>query len=120
MSKKKQKKTEEVIIDPRLMLDRSSVVVHVEVIKQVSFLSVHIDSELKCHTRHGCGQGSISAYISYGVSSNMLFFLYKATIECVLRYGIIVWFGSLTVKLRAQIINLVRVSGKIMGTHADN
>lgn len=45
----------------------------------------------------------------------MLIF-YKATIESVLRYGIIVWFKSLTVKLRAQINNVLRVAGKIMGT----
>lgn len=40
----------------------------------------------------------------------MLF--YKAMIESVLRYGIIVWFGNLTVKLRAQINKLFGESGR--------
>lgn len=45
------KKTEEVIIDPRLVGDRSSVVVHGQDIKQVdSYKYYHIDSELKWHS----------------------------------------------------------------------
>jgi len=86
-------KTEEVIIDLRFVGDRSY--------KYYKYLGVHIDSELTCH---GCVQGSISTYI-----------FYKATIESIVRYGIVVWFGSLTVKLRAQINNLVGTP-KIMWT----
>lgn len=47
----------------------------------------------------------------FGVSSNIMLF-YKAMIESILRYGIIVWFGNLTVKLRAQINKLFGESGR--------
>ena len=40
---------------------------------------------------------------------------YRATIESVLRFGITNWFGNLTVKSKAQICNLVKTAGKIMG-----
>lgn len=39
---------------------------------------------------------------------------YKATIESI-RYGIIVWFGNLTVKIKTQVNNPMRVAEKIMG-----
>lgn len=120
------KKTEEVIIDPRSVGDRSSVVIHGEAIKQVpsyKYLGVYIDSEFKWHTHVSWVCTRIHQRLHFlqrlrlfGVSSNIMLIFYKATIESVLRYGIIVWFGSLTVKSRAQINNVLRVAGKIMGT----
>lgn len=120
------KKTEEVIIDPRSVGDRSSVVVYGEAIKQVAsykYLGVHIDSELKWHMHVSMVCTKVHQHLHFlrrlrlfGVSNNIMLIFYKATIESVLRYGIVVWFGSLTVKLRAQINSLVRVAGKIMGT----
>jgi len=115
-------KTEEVIIDLRLVGDRSSAVVHGEAIKQVAsykYLGVHIDSELTLHKHVSwvCARVHFLRRLRlFGVSSNIMLIFYKATIKSILRYGIVVWFGSLTVKLRAQINNLVKVAGKIMGT----
>lgn len=47
-------------------------------------------------------------------------FFYKATIESVLHYRNIIWFGNLKVKMRAQISSLVKVAGKIMGAQTLN
>ena len=44
----------------------------------------------------------------------MLF--YRATIGSIIRYGITTWFGNLTVRAKAQLQNLVKRAGKIMGT----
>ena len=44
----------------------------------------------------------------------MLF--YRATIESIIRYGITTWFGNLTVRAKAQLQNLVKRAGEIMGT----
>ena len=44
----------------------------------------------------------------------MLF--YRATIESIIRYGITTWFGNLTVRPKAQLQNLVKRAGEIMGT----
>ena len=40
---------------------------------------------------------------------------FRATIESVLRFGITSWFGNLTVKHKAQISNLVKAAGKVIG-----
>jgi len=100
-------------------------VVHGEAIKVASYkyLGVHIDSELMWHKHVSWVCARVHQRLHFlrrlrlfGVSSNIMLIFYKATIESILRYGIVVWFGSLIVKLRAQINNLVRVAGKIMGT----
>ena len=44
----------------------------------------------------------------------MLIF-YRASIESIVRYGITNWFGNLTVKLKSEILRLVKTAGKIMG-----
>jgi len=98
-------KTEEVIIDPR-----SVTVVHGEAIKQGGIWGSNIwGSTLTVSLRvMGVCKGPSAPTFSKEI-------FYKATIESIVRYGIVVWFGSLTVKLRAQINNLVGTP-KIMWT----
>ncbi len=42
-------------------------------------------------------------------------FIYRAVIESVLTFSLIVWFGSSTAQQRSQINNITRVASKIIG-----
>lgn len=119
------KKTEEVIIDPKLVGDRSLIAINGQHVKQVysyKYLGVYIDSELKWHTHVSSVCTRVHQRLHFlrrlrlfGVSSNIMLIFYRASIESILRYGIIAWFGNLSVQMKAQIDSLVRVAGKIMG-----
>lgn len=83
---------------------------------------MNIDSELNWHSQVSSLCARIYQQLHFlrrlrlfGVSSSIMMTFYKATIESILRYGIIVWFGNLTVKMKTQVNNLMRVAGKITG-----
>ena len=44
----------------------------------------------------------------------MLIF-YRAVLESLVRFGITVWFGNLSVQLRSKLLRLVQTAGKIIG-----
>ncbi len=44
-----------------------------------------------------------------------MFNFYRAVIESVLTFSLIVWFGSSTAQQRSQINNITRVASKIIG-----
>lgn len=48
------------------------------------------------------------------MSSCIILTFYKATILSILGYGIIVWSGNLTAKIRTHVNNLMRVEGKTL------
>lgn len=50
----------------------------------------------------------------HGVDKNIMLIFYRASIESLLRYGL-TWFGNLSIKLKSQILNLIKRAGKIMG-----
>ncbi len=51
----------------------------------------------------------------FGISKVGIFNFYRAVIESVLTFSLIVWFGSSTAQQRSQINNTTRVASKIIG-----
>ncbi len=51
----------------------------------------------------------------FGVSKVGMFNFYRAVIESVLTFSLIVWFGSSTTQQRSQINNITRVASKMIG-----
>lgn len=51
----------------------------------------------------------------FGIEKDIMMAFYRASIESIIRYGIIIWFGNLSVKLKAQLQTLIKRAGKIMG-----
>lgn len=84
------------------------------------YSGANIDCELNWHSRVSSLCVRIRQLLHlrrlrlFGVSSSIMLTFYKATIESILRYGIIVWVGNLTVNIWTQVNNLMRVAGKIM------
>lgn len=121
-------KTVEMVIDPHLVGDDSPLTIHGQVIEQVSsfkYLGVHIDRDLSWKTQVTKVCSKIHQRIHFlrrlrlfGVCQNIMLIFYRATIESVLRYAILSWFGNLLVKPKTQILNLVKMAGKIMGAQA--
>ncbi len=51
----------------------------------------------------------------FGVSKVGMFNFYRAVIESMLTFSLIVWFGSSTAQQRSQINNITRVASKMIG-----
>ncbi len=51
----------------------------------------------------------------YGVGSNILLAFYRAMLESLIRYGITVWFGNLSVQLKNILANIHKTAMKIIG-----
>ncbi len=51
----------------------------------------------------------------FGISKVAMFNFYRAVIESVLTFSLIVWFGSSTAQQRSQICNITRAASKIIG-----
>lgn len=118
-------KTVEMLFDPKSIGDRSPVTIHGNNINQQNsckYLGIHIDSDLSWQTQVATVCARIHQRLHFlrrlrlfGVSKNIMLIFYRAAIESILRYGVTSWFGNLSVKLKSQILNLVRVAGRIMG-----
>lgn len=51
----------------------------------------------------------------HGVDKDIMILFYKAAIESIVRYGMVVWFGNLSVKLKSSLQTLIKRAGKIIG-----
>lgn len=51
----------------------------------------------------------------HGVDKDIMLLFYKAAIESIVRYGMVAWFGNLSVKLKSQLQTLIKRAGKIIG-----
>ena len=51
----------------------------------------------------------------HGVEQKMLLIFYRAVLESLVRFGITVWFGHLSVTLRSKLVGLMQTAGKIIG-----
>ena len=51
----------------------------------------------------------------HGVDKEIMILFYKAAIESIVRYGMMAWFGNLSVKLKSQLQKLIIRAGKIIG-----
>ncbi len=50
-----------------------------------------------------------------GVGSNILLVFYRAMLESLIRYGITVWFGNLSVQLKNKLAHIHKTAMKIIG-----
>lgn len=49
------------------------------------------------------------------MEQRIILVFYRAALESIIRYGIVAWYGNLTVQSRSQIAGLVWTAMKIMG-----
>lgn len=118
-------KTKEMILDPRSVGDHSPVVIHDTHISQVStyrYLGIHLDNTFswKVHVESLCCRIQQRLYFLrrlrvFGVDQRIMFVFYQAVLESLVRYGISVWFGNLTVQLKNKLNRLIQTAMKVMG-----
>ena len=53
---------------------------------------------------------------AFGVDEKILVLFYRSIIESILRYGITVWFGNMSVQSKSQLSRLMRTATKITGS----
>jgi len=119
------KKTEEIIFDPKGIGDHHQVVIHNQNITQTQtykYLGVYIDSSLtwKTHTEWVCTRLHQRLYFLrrlrfYGVNKKIMMLFYKAVLESIVKYGVTVWFGNLSIQLKSKLAHLVLTALKIVG-----
>ena len=117
-------KTQDMIFDAKcIAADHVPVVIHGEEIAQISqykYLGVHLDNKLSwnVHVHSVCSKVHQRLYFlrrlrAFGVNEKILVFFYRSIIESILRYGITVWFGNLSVQSKSQLSRLMRSAMKI-------
>ena len=120
-------KTQEVVIDLRKKHDPVPPLTikgeHIKQVSQAKFLGTIITSNLswdensssirkKAHQR----LYFLRQLRKFRMRREILLSFYKAMIESVLTFSICVWFGGLTLKEKAAMNKLIKISGKIIGT----
>ena len=118
-------KTKEIIFDPRAIGNHVLMTINGEAVEQVvsyKYLGVLFDSDFKWghHVESLCVRISQRLHFLrrlrvFGIDRDIMLAFYRASIESLVRYGITVWFGNLSVKLKAQVQTLIKRAGKIMG-----
>lgn len=119
------KKTAEIIFDPKGIGDHHQVVIHDQNITQTQtykYLGVYIDSSLtwKTHTEWVCTRLHQRLYFLrrlrfYGVNKKIMMLFYKAVLESIVKYGVTVWFGNLSIQLKSKLSHLVLTALKTVG-----
>jgi len=119
------KKTEEIIFDPKGIGDHHQVVIHNQNITQTQtfkYLGVYIDKSLtwKTHMEWICTRLHQRLYFLrrlhfYGVNKKIMMLFYKAVLESIVKYGVTVWFGNLSIQLKSKLAHLVLTALKIVG-----
>lgn len=51
----------------------------------------------------------------FGVNKKLMMLFYKAVLESIVRYGITVWFGNLSVQCKSKLMHLLKTAWKIVG-----
>lgn len=118
-------KTKEIIFDPKSIGNHTVVTLNGEAVEQVAtfkYLGILFDSDLKWGQQVEFLCSRISQRLHFlrrlrvfGIDKDIMMAFYRASIESIIRYGITVWFGNLSVKLKAQLQTLIKRAGKIMG-----
>ncbi|KAF7645183.1 hypothetical protein LDENG_00208800 [Lucifuga dentata] len=111
-------KTKEMVLDPKSVGECEPISIKAE----YKYLGVTVDQSL-CwmgHVEYVCSRICQRLHFLrrlrlYGVHKGVKIVFYKAIIESILHYGITVWFGNLTVKLKSQINRLTGRAGEIIG-----
>ena len=120
-------KTQQMFFDAKFIVaDHLPVVIHSEEIAQIGqykYLGVHLDNKLSwnVHVHCVCSKVHQRLYFlrrlrAFGVYEKILVLFYRSIIESILRYGIIVWFGNMSVQSKSQLSRLLRTAMKITGS----
>ena len=104
-------KTQQMFDAKFIVADHWPVVVHGEETAQIGqykYLGVHLDNKLSwnVHVHSVCSKFHQRLYFlrrlrAFGVYEKILLLFYRSIIESILRYGIIVWFGNLSVQSKS-------------------
>ena len=124
-------KTKEVIVDFRknpgniipLTINNSEV----EIVDSFKYLGVHISSDFKWETNVDSIVKKSQQRLfflrrlrSFRVGQELLVKFYRAVIESVLTFSIIVWYGNATVADRRRLDRVVKTASKIIGIKLDS
>ena len=117
-------KTKEMIFDPRSIGDHSTLQIEGVLVEQVTtykYLGIQLDCQLQWshQVEYVCSKICQRLYFLrrlrvHGVDKEIMILFYKAAIESIVRYGMMAWFGNLSVKLKSQLQNLIKRTGKII------
>lgn len=118
-------KTKEMIFDPRSIGDQSSIIIEGVPIEQVTtykYLGIQLDKQLQWSNQVEYVSSRVCQRLYFlrklrvhGVDKDIMLLFYKAAIESIVRYGMVAWFGNLSVKLKSQLQTLIKRAGKIIG-----
>ncbi len=99
-------KTKEIIFDPRSVGDHYPAIISGESVEQVTthkYLGVMFDSHLKWdkHVKFVCSRVSQRLHFLrrlrvFGIEKDIMITFYRAAIESIIRYGIMLWYGNLS------------------------
>lgn len=114
------------VFDPQEVGDHRPVVIHNQVITQVHsykyLFIVFIDDSLTCctHVDNLCRRLQQCLHFLrhlrvHGVDTKFILIFYQAVVESLIRYGITVWFGNLSVQLKNKLFRLIHTAWKIIG-----
>ncbi len=113
------------IFDPRSIGDHTPVFIHETSIKQVCFykyLGIHMDDKLSwgIHVDAICSRVQQKLYFLrrlriFRVEQKIMYLFYQAVIESIIRYGITVWFGNLTIQVKSKLACLLKIAMKTIG-----
>ena len=119
------KKTQEMVFDPKSIGDHRPVVIHDSTISQVpsyKYLGIWINNSLTWNTHVDSLCSKLQQRLHFlrrlrvhGVDQKFMLVFYRAVLESLVRFGITVWFGNLSVQLRSKLLRLVQTAGKIIG-----
>ncbi|XDV21520.1 hypothetical protein PO909_026611 [Leuciscus waleckii] len=105
-------KTEEMIFDLRSIAGEG----------KREYLGIYVDNTLSwgIHVDTICSCMQQRLYFLrrlrlYGVDQKIMWLFYSAVIESIVRYGITVWFGNLTIQVKSKLARLVRIAVKTIG-----
>ena len=113
------------IFDPKSVGDHSPVLINREGVEQVTsfkYLGIYFDAQLGWAHQVDQVCSKISQRLHFlrrlrvhGVDKCIMLMFYRAAIESIIRYGITIWFGNLSVKSKSQLQSLIKRAGKIIG-----
>lgn len=88
------------------------------------YLGIYVDSSFtwKTHIEWVCSRLHQRLYFLqrlhlFGVNKKLMMLFYKAVLESIVRYGITVWFGNLSVQCKAKLMHLLKTAWKIVNEY---